>query len=83
MVGLRSLVVWVRFFKIDTLFLVGRLMLPMEAPRAYSFVVLSRIVLWQHVGDLRPFGGITKEKWAAGIGTQTQDSELVYPTASH
>ena len=37
-------------------------MLPAEASRAYSFAVLSRIVLWQHVGDLRPLGGITKEK---------------------
>ena len=37
-------------------------MLPAEAPRAYSFAVPSKIVLWQHVGDLRPPGGITKEK---------------------
>ena len=31
-------------------------MLPTEAPRAYSFAVLSRIVLWQPVGDLKPRG---------------------------
>ena len=51
-------------------------MLPMEAPRAYSFTVLSRIVLWQHVGDIRPLGNITKEKWPAHAGARTQDSEL-------
>ena len=27
-------------------------MLPAEAPRVYGFAVPSRIVLWQHVGDL-------------------------------
>ena len=27
-------------------------MLPVEASQAHSYVVLSRIVLWQHVGDL-------------------------------
>ena len=26
-------------------------MLAVDAPRAYSIAVLSRIVLWQHVGD--------------------------------
>ena len=38
-------------------------MLSAEAPRTYSFAVLSRIVIWQHVGDLRPLGSITKQKW--------------------
>ena len=37
-------------------------MLPAEAPRAYNVAVTSRIVLWKHVGDLRPFDGITKKK---------------------
>ena len=45
-------------------------MLLSEAPQAYSFVVPSRIVLWQHVGDLRPLGGITKEKWPARAGAR-------------
>ena len=58
-------------------------MLPAEAPRAYNFTVPSRIVLWQHVGDFWPLGGITKEKWPAGIETRTRDSELVCSTASH
>ena len=40
-------------------------MLPAEAPRAYNFVIPSKMVLWQHVGDLRPLGGITKEMWLA------------------
>ena len=43
-------------------------MLPAEAPSAYSFAVPARIVLWQHVGDLRPLGSITKEKWPARAG---------------
>ena len=58
-------------------------MLPAEVPRAYSFAVLSRIVLWQNVGDLRPLCGISKEKWPARVGTRTRDPELVRPTASH
>ena len=37
-------------------------MLPADATRAYNFAILSRILLWQHVGDLCPLGGITKEK---------------------
>ena len=37
-------------------------MLPAEAPQACSFAVTSRIMLWQHVGDLKPLGGIGKEK---------------------
>ena len=56
----------------DTSFLIERLMLPAEAPQAYSFAVSSMIVLWQHVGDLWPLGGITKEKWPAGIGTRSR-----------
>ena len=36
-------------------------MLPAEAPRACSFAVPSKIMLWQHVVDLRPLGGITIE----------------------
>ena len=58
-------------------------MLPTEAPRAYSFTVPSRLVLWQHVGDLRPLGDITIEKWPARAGARTQDPELVCPAASH
>ena len=46
----------------DSSFPIERLMLPAEAPRAYSFAVPSRIVLWQHVDDLRPLCDITKEK---------------------
>ena len=65
MVGLRPLVARVKFFLSDALFLIERLMLPTEAPCAYNFAVPSRIVLWQHVGDLRPLGGITKDKWPA------------------
>ena len=52
-------------------------MLPAEATHAYSFAVPSRIVLWQHVGDLRPLGGISKEKWSARAGARIQGSELV------
>ena len=55
-------------------------MLTVEAPRAYSFAVLSRIVLWQHVGDLRPLGRITKEKWPSRAGAQIQGVGM---TASH
>ena len=43
-------------------------MLPAEAPHPYTFAVPLRIVLWQHVGDLRTLGGITKEKWPARAG---------------
>ena len=57
--------------------------MPAEALQAYSFVVLSRIVLWQHVGDLRPLSGFTKEKWPARAGARAQNSELVCPTAIH
>ena len=58
-------------------------MLPAEAPRAYSIAVSSRIVLGQYVGDLRPLSGITIEKWSACAEGQTQDPELLCPTASH
>ena len=58
-------------------------MLPAEAPRAYSFAVPLRIVLLQHVGDLRQLGGITKEKWPARAGGRRQDPELICPTASY
>ena len=58
-------------------------MLLAEAHQAYTFAVSSKIVLLQHVGDLRPLGGISKEKWPARAGVQTQDFELVCPTASH
>ena len=58
-------------------------MLLAEAPRAYSFTVPLRIVLWQHVGDLRPPGGISNEKWPAHAGAQTRDPELVCPNTSH
>ena len=52
--------------------------LPAEAPRTYNFAVL-----WQHVGDLRPLGSITKEKWSARAGAPMWDPELVCPTTSH
>ena len=58
-------------------------MLPAEAPCAYSFAVPFRIVLWQHVGDLRPLSIITKEKWSAHAGAQKQDPELICPTTRH
>ena len=58
-------------------------MLPAEAPRTYSFAVPSRIMLWQHVHDLRPLSGSSKEKWPVRAGAETQDPELVCPTASH
>ena len=64
------------------LFIIEWLILPAEAPRAYSSAVPSRLVLWQHVGDLRPLGSITKEKWPARDGTRMQDPELVCPTAN-
>ena len=55
-------------------FLVERLMLPAEAFHAYNFAVASRIVLWQHVGDLWPLGSCTKEKWPARARIRTRDS---------
>ena len=60
-------------------------MLPAEDLRAYNFAVPSRKMLWQHVGDIRPLGGIVKEKWNARAGARTRDSELITqcPTASH
>ena len=82
MVGLRVLVAQFRFLK-WRLVLVERLMLPVEAHRAYNFAVPLRIVLWQHVGDLWPLGGFTKEKWPADASIRTRDPELVCPTASH
>ena len=83
MVGLRPLVARVRFFLSDASFLIEWLMLSAEAPRANSIAVPSKIVLWQHVGDLRPLGGSCKEKWPARAGVRTRDPELVYPTASY
>ena len=50
--------------------------MPAEAPRAYSFAVSLRIVLWQHVGHLRPLRGIRKEKWPACAGAQTKNSRV-------
>ena len=52
--------------------IIERLVLPAKAPRAYSFAVPfpSRIVLWQHVSDLRPLGGITKDEWSACAGLE-------------
>ena len=52
-------------------------MLPVKAPCAYNFAVPLRIVLWQHVGDLRPLGDFSKEKWPAHVNTQTYDPTLV------
>ena len=83
MVGFLPLLARIIFFLSDAPFHIERLMLPVEAIQAYSFAVLSRIVLWQHVGDLKPLNGISKEKWPARAGAQTQNSELVCPTASH
>ena len=51
-------------------------MLATEAPCAYSFVVPSRIVSWQHVDDLKPLDGISKEKWQACVEARTRDPEL-------
>ena len=47
-------------------------MLPAEAPRAYNVAVPARIVLWKHVGDLRPLGGSNVEKWPARAEAWTQ-----------
>ena len=58
-------------------------MLPAEAPRTYSFAVPSRIVLWQHVDDLRPLSGITIEKWPTRAEARTRHPELVCPTANY
>ena len=58
-------------------------MQPVEAPRAYGLAVPSRIVLWQHVSDLRPLGGISKEKGPIRAGARTRNPELVCPTANH
>ena len=80
MVGLHLLVVRL---KVTSRFCFERLMLPAEAPRAYSFAVPSRIVLWQHVGDLRPLSGSSKEKWPVRTGALTRYPELVCPIASH
>ena len=58
-------------------------MLPAEAPCAYSIAVPSRKVFWQHVGDLRPLDGSSKEKWPACAGARMRNPELVCRTASH
>ena len=63
MVNLHPLVVAQVRFLSDALFLIERLMLPTETSCAYYFAVRSRIVLWQHVSDLWPLDGNTKEKW--------------------
>ena len=80
MVGLCLLVALVRFFKVMPSFHIERFMLPVEAPH---FAVPLRIVLWQHLGDLKPLDGITIEKLPACAGALTQDPELVCQTASH
>ena len=54
-------------------------MLPAEALQAYSFAVPLRIVLWQHVGDLWPLGGITKEKWPVGTRRFLGDFSVLQP----
>ena len=71
MIGLRPLVARVRFLS-DASFFIERLILLIEAPRAYSFAVPSRIVSRQDVGVLRPLGGIIKEKWPARAGARTR-----------
>ena len=58
-------------------------MLPADAPRAYNCVVPSRIVLWQHVGNLKSIGISSKKKWPAHAWDGPQDPELLCPTASH
>ena len=58
-------------------------MLPAEASHAYNVAVPARMVLWQHVGHLRPLGGSNEEKWPARAEPPTRDAELVWPTASH
>ena len=40
------------------------------------------MVLWQHVGDLRPLSSSNEEKWPARVETQTWDPELVCPLAT-
>ena len=66
--GLYALILGLDFLSYVS-FLIERLMLPVEAPSAYSSIaVLSRIVLWQRVGDLKSLGGISKEKWPACDG---------------
>ena len=62
MISLHPLVAQVRFFKVTPCFIL-RLMLPAETPRANRFAFPPRIMLWQHMGDLRPLGGISKGKW--------------------
>ena len=57
-------------------------MLLAEAPRAYSIAVPLRIVLWQHVDDLRPLSGSSKEKWPTRAGARMRDHELVFPTTA-
>ena len=84
MVGLRPLVERVRFFFLsDALFLINRLMLPAEASRAYNVAVPVRMMLWQHVDDLRPLSDSIKKKWPAHAKARTWDTELVCLTASH
>ena len=58
-------------------------MLPAEAPRAYNVAVPAKMVLWQHVGDLRTLSGSNVEKWPARAEARTQDPELLCLTASH
>ena len=50
------------------LFLIERLMLPAEAPRAYRFAVPSRIVLWQHVDDLLATAVLPKKSGQRVLG---------------
>ena len=85
MVDLHPFVAQIKFFINDVSFLIERLMLPVEAPQAYSFAVSSRIVLYQHVDDHRLLGGISKEKCPAHAEARTRDSgtqELVCPITS-
>ena len=51
-------------------------MLPAEAPLAYNVAVPARMVLWQHVGDLRPLSDNNVEKWPAHAEARTWDPEL-------
>ena len=84
MVGLRPLVAQRGLdFLSDALFLLDRLRMPAEAPRTYNVAVPARMVLWQHVGDLRPLSSSNEETWPARAEARTRNLELLCPTVSH
>ena len=49
----------------------------------YNIAVPARMVLWQHMDDLRPLGGSNIEKWPAYAEAPTRDPELLCLTTSH